>query len=280
MSLSPSLAPRSAWMLILATSLITTDVLASKPTAAPVEHPGCFLLMELKTGEVTRIHPEQCSKRLAPASTFKVPHALIALETGVLSGPEEVRRWDGTKHGRETWNQDQTLDTAIRYSTVWFFQGTARQIGRERMEDWLKRLRYGNTDASGDITRFWINGTLRITPEEQLDFMARLYRNELPVSERSREIVKRTLAHGPDTVGNTRSGVSLYGPWKDGAVLSAKTGWTHVKGEGDVTWLIGHVRAPRGEYVFVSSVTTPKRQSEPPPALVSALSALKGLGVL
>ncbi len=280
MSLSSSPAPLRAWMLILATSLITTSAFAqSQPKAAPVEHPGCFLLMELKTGKVTRIHPEQCKKRLAPASTFKVPHALIALETGVLSGVEEVRRWDGTKHSREVWNQDQTLDTAMRHSAVWFFQGTAKQIGRERMEEWLKRLRYGNTNASGDITRFWIDGTLRITPEEQLDFMARLYRNELPVSERSREIVKRTLLHGPDTVGNTRSGVSLYGPWKDGAVLSAKTGWTQLK-EGDVTWLIGHVRSPQGEYVFVSSVSTPKRQSEPPPALVSALSALKALGVL
>jgi beta-lactamase class D len=163
MSLSSSLLPRRAWMLILATSLLTADALASKPTAAPVEHPGCFLLMELKTGKVTRIHPEQCSKRLAPASTFKVPHALIALETGVLSGPEEVRRWDGTKHHREDWNQDQTLDTAMRRSALWFFQGTAKQIGRERMEEWLKRLRYGNTKASGDITRFWIDGTLRIT---------------------------------------------------------------------------------------------------------------------
>lgn len=281
MSLSSSLAPRRAWVLILATSLITACAFAqSKPTAAPVEHPGCFLLMELKTGKVTRIHPEQCSKRLAPASTFKVPHALIALEAGVLSGVEEVRRWDGTKHSIEAWNQDQTLDTAMRRSALWFFQGTAKQIGRERMEDWLKRLRYGSTNASGDITRFWIDGTLRITPEEQLDFMARLYRNELPVSERSREIAKRTLKHGPDTVANTRSGVSLYGPWKDGAVLSAKTGWTHVKGEGDVTWLIGHIRAAQGEYVFVSSVATPERQQEPPPALVSALNALKALGVL
>jgi beta-lactamase class D len=271
-----------AWVLSLTVLLSTFCATARAepgPGASP-NHPGCFLLMELKTGKVTRIHPEQCSKALPPASTFKVPHALIALETGVLSGPEEVRRWDGTRHSIEAWNQDQTLDTAMRRSALWFFQGTAKQIGRERMKEWLERLRYGNQDASGELTRFWVNGTLRITPEEQLDFMARLYRNELPVSERSREIVKQTLAHGPDTEANVRSGISLYGPWKDGAVLSAKTGRTPMEKEGDVTWLIGHVRNPRGEYVFVSSVTTKKSQPEPPPALVSAVAALKSLGVL
>lgn len=296
MSHASSLAPVRAWMISLAVSLSTSCAIShagpgptsppkpaptrSEPKTASVEHPGCFLLMELKSGKVTRIHPEQCTKRLSPASTFKVPHALIALETGVLSGPEEVRRWDGTHYAIEAWNQDQTLDTAVRRSAVWFFQGTAKQIGRERMTDWLAKLHYGNQSTSGDITKFWLNGTLRISPEEQLDFMARLYRNELPVSERSRELVKRTLIHGPDTVANTRSGIALYGPWKDGAVLSAKTGFTHVDGEGDVTWLVGHVQTPQGAYVFVSCVATPTRQSDPPPALVSGLAALKGLGVL
>jgi beta-lactamase class D len=297
MSLSSPLLSLRIWVLTLAASLITitsttaqagpspgasrkTPAAQAKTAAPAVEHPGCFLLMELKTGQVTRVHPEQCSQPLPPASTFKVPHALIALETGALPNPEEVRAWDGTKHSIESWNQNQTLDTAMRRSAVWFFQGTARQIGRQRMDHWLKRLRYGNADTSGDITRFWLNGTLRITPEEQLDFMARLYRDELPMSARSMDTVKRTLVHGPDTVANTRSGISLYGPWKDGAVLSAKTGFSQLDSEGDVTWLIGHVKTPRGEYVFVSSVTSPGRQPEPPPALVSALSALKALNVL
>ncbi|WP_224361444.1 penicillin-binding transpeptidase domain-containing protein [Hyalangium versicolor] len=285
MSFSSSLAALRAGMFLLVASLSTVCAIAhAEPAPASpsksVEHPGCFLLMELKSGKVTRIHPELCSKRLPPASTFKVPHALIALETGVLSGPEEVRRWDGTRYDIQAWNQDQTLDTAMRRSALWFFQGTAKQIGRERMTDWLGRLRYGNQDTSGELTQFWLNGTLRITPEEQLDFMARLYRNELPVSERSREIVKRTLAQGPDTVANTRSGIALYGPWKDGAVLSAKTGFARLESEGDVTWLVGHVQTPRGAYVFVSSVATPTRQQEPPAALVSGIAALKDLGVL
>ncbi|NMO20348.1 penicillin-binding transpeptidase domain-containing protein, partial [Pyxidicoccus fallax] len=243
-------------------------------------HPGCFLLMDLKTGEVTRNDAKKCAKRMVPASTFKVPHALIALETGVVSSTDDVRKWDGTKHRVEMWNQDQTLDTAMRRSAVWFFQGTAKQIGQQRMEEWLKRFRYGNADASGDITRFWLGGPLRVSPDEQLDFLARMYRGELPVSPRTLEAVRATLVQGPDTVASIRDGINMGGPWKDGAVLSAKTG-TYPQAEGDITWLVGHVTSPRGQYVFVSAVQSPPGKSpSPQPALASAIEALKARGLL
>lgn len=266
-----------AWMLTL-TLLASTGTFA-RPRPA-LTHPGCFVLMELDSGQVTRVNAEKCAKRLVPASTFKVPHALIALETGVLKDEHETLKWDGTKRGVDTWNQDQTLDTAMRYSAVWFFQDTARRIGPERMKEWLGRLRYGNQDSSGDVTRFWLQGPLAISADEQFDFMARLYRNELPVSERSREIVKGTLVQRADTVGNRRGDIALFGPWKDGAVLSAKTGFARLK-DGDVTWLVGHVEKAGKRYVFVSNVESRERQSANKPlALVSALEALKALGVL
>lgn len=269
-----------AWMLALTLLAATGAFAKPRPPAPAVTHPGCFLLMELDSGQVTRVNAERCAKRLVPASTFKVPHALIALETGVLRDEHEVRKWDGTKRGIGTWDQDQTLDTAMRYSAMWFFQGTARQVGPERMKEWLGRLRYGNQDSSGDVTRFWLEGPLAISADEQLDFMARLYRNELPVSERSREIVKRTLVQRADTVGNRRGDIALFGPWKDGAVLSAKTGFAQLK-DGDVTWLVGQVEKAGKRYVFVSNVETRERQSANKPlALVSALEALKKLGVL
>jgi beta-lactamase class D len=236
--------------------------------------------MDLATGEVHRNDAKACARRRVPASTFKVPHALIALETGVLSGPDEVRKWDGTKHRVEMWNQDQTLDTAMRRSALWFFQGTAKQIGRQRMEEWLKRLRYGNADASGDITRFWLGGPLRVSADEQLDFLARMYRGELPVSQKTLEAVKATLVQGPDTVASIRDGINMGGPWKDGAVLSAKTG-TYLDADGELTWLVGRVSSPRGRFVFVSAVQSPKGQPPAPhPALASAIDALKAHGLL
>ncbi len=274
--------PSSLRASLLALALLSASVALAKPKppAPTVEHPGCFLLMDLDSGQVTRVNPEKCARRLVPASTFKVPHALIALETGVLEDAREVRKWDGMERAVKSWNQDQTLDTAMRHSTVWFFQGTAKQIGPERMKEWLGRLRYGNQDSSGDITRFWLQGPLLVSGDEQLDFLARLYRDELPVSERSRDIVKGTLVQRADTVGNTRGDIALFGPWKDGAVLSCKTGFAQLS-DGDVTWLVGHVQAPGRRYVFVSNVESRTRQrADRPQALVSAVDALKKLGVL
>jgi beta-lactamase class D len=100
------------------------------------------------------------------------------------------------------------------------------------------------------------------------------------VSERTRELVKRTLVHRADTVGNTRGDIALHGPWKDGAVLSAKTGFAQLP-DGDVTWLVGHVQTPDKRYVFVSNVATRERQeARTPPALQQAIAALKQHGVL
>ncbi len=250
---------------------------AETPPAAPVKHPGCFLLMDLGSGEVTRNDVKRCAERLPPASTFKIPHALIALETGVVPDAKVVRKWDGKKREVAAWNQDQTLESAIRYSALWFFQGTAVEIGRERMQDWLKRFDYGNQDSSGDLTRFWVNGTLRISPDEQAAFLARLYRGELPVSERSREEVKRMLVMTPDTV--TERTQRLAGPWPSGAVVSAKTGTTRGLREGEVSWLVGYVESPKGRYVFVSAITG-KKLGDGPVALHAAVDALQALKVL
>jgi beta-lactamase class D len=245
-------------------------------TATPVKHPGCFLLMNLSTGEVTRNDAKRCAERLSPVSTFKIPHALIALETGVVTDAKAVRKWDGKKRAVSAWNQDQTLVSAVRESAVWFFQETAVEIGRERMQEWLRRFEYGNQDSSGEPTLFWLDGTLRISPEEQMEFLARLYRGELPVSERAREEVKRILVMTPDTV--TPRTKRLAGPWPSGAVVSAKTGTSHPLPEGEVSWLVGHVESPKGRYVFVSAVTG--RKLEGPVALHAAVDALRALQVL
>ncbi|WP_404364522.1 penicillin-binding transpeptidase domain-containing protein [Corallococcus coralloides] len=242
-------------------------------------HPGCFGLMNLETGQVAFNDSSLCQQRLSPASTFKIPHALIALEEGVLK-PDEVFPWDGTPRGVQAWNQDQTLDTAMRRSALWVFQGLATRLGREREEAWMKRLHYGNAEASGNITLFWLGGPLRISPEEQLQFLARLYRGQLPVSAATQETVKRTLVQGPQTVAHVRDGIDMGGPWKEGAVLSAKTGALTLP-EENLTWFVGHVATKGGAFVFVSTVRSPPGPlASPHPALAAAIDALKAQGLL
>ena len=80
-------------------------------TAPEVE---CFLLLDVASGAVTRGPDRGCDRRVTPASTFKIPHALAALDAGVVAGPEDPRPWDGVERGPAVWNRDHTLATAIR----------------------------------------------------------------------------------------------------------------------------------------------------------------------
>ena len=125
----------------------------------------------------------ECSTRLSPASTYKIPHALIGLETGVIT-ETTVEKWDGVRHPEQPkWNQDHTVLSAMRPSVLWFFQAMAPRIGAARAHEWLQRFDYGNMDTSGPITQYWVNGRLRISPDEQLVFLDKFYDGTLQVSK-------------------------------------------------------------------------------------------------
>jgi beta-lactamase class D len=136
---------------------------------------------------------------------------MIALETGVVEHQDTVLPWDGQHYPVEAWNQDNTLRTAIQVSCVPCFQAIARKIGPERMAEWVSRLDYGNRDVSGGVDRFWLAGGLRISPLQQLDYLRRLAENELPISERTAEIVLDiiTLDVGPTHVLRGKTGLSM-----------------------------------------------------------------------
>jgi beta-lactamase class D len=167
-----------------------------------------------------------------PGSTFKIPHALIALETGVVADVDkEVIRWDGVPREIEEWNRDHTLRTAMQYSVVPVFQQIANRIGAERMKQFVDAFDYGNRDIGGALDRFWLDGALRISALEQIEFLQRLQREELPVSKRSLRLVKDIL-----TVEKT-----------DDATIRYKTGAVRREGKPSFGWLVGY--AERGDAV-------------------------------
>ena len=151
---------------------------------------GAFLLYDLKNDTVLVYNQPRTKNAYLPASTFKIINSMIALETGVIRDEKEILKWDGEKRFAEIWNQDHNLRTAIRYSVVWFYQELARRIGEERMQHYIDAVEYGNQDIGGGIDLFWLQGNIRITMEEQIDLLKRLYKNELPFSQRTLDIVK------------------------------------------------------------------------------------------
>src|SRR6202045_607372 len=58
-----------------------------------------------------------------PASTFKIPNSIIAIETGVVGDPDkDVFKWDGVVRSIDAWTQDHTMRSAIAVSAVPVYQ--------------------------------------------------------------------------------------------------------------------------------------------------------------
>jgi beta-lactamase class D len=198
---------------------------------------GSFTMYDLKNDSFVFYNPAQFKQPFLPASTFKICNALIGLETGVIRDENFVIPWDGVVRQVVAWNKDQDLITAFRNSTVPYYQELARRVGGKRMKYWLNRAKYGNADTSGGLDKFWLSGGLRITPEQQIDFLRRLYKNELPFSARSIDIVKRIMI-AKDTVGYT---------------LRAKTGLTDQDGKS-IGWYVGDLETGAGVYFFATCI--------------------------
>jgi len=175
-----------------------------------------------------------------PASTFKIPNSIIALETGVVEDPDkDVFKWDGVTRSIEAWNKDHTLRSAIAVSAVPVYQEIARRIGPERMQKYVDLMDYGNRDIGGGIDQFWLTGNLRIDPVQQIDFLDRLRRGVLPVSKRSQELTRDILP------------VTKVGD----ATIRAKSGLLGAEqGKPSLGWMVGWAEKGNMQTVFAMNM--------------------------
>jgi beta-lactamase class D len=184
---------------------------------------GTFVLFEPANDRYLVANAQRASQRFIPASTFKIPNALIGLEAGSIADENEVFPWDRKPKVRAAWERDHTLASGMRESVVWMFQEVARRTGRERMREWLDRLEYGNRDMKGGIDLFWLQGALRVSAMEQVDFLRRLAEGSLPMTQRSQRLVRHalvvektrayTLYAKTGTSGGSRNAVSWWVGW-------------------------------------------------------------------
>ena len=216
----------------------------------------CVVIFDVAAKTFWRSDAKACAVRVSPASTFKIPHALIALETGVIT-PQTRQEWDGTKYAnRSAWQRPHVLESAIQNSVLWFFQHTAVKIGPTRMKAFLDRFEYGNRDTSGPPDQYWINGKLRISADEQVAFLQRFYARDLGMKPEHHETVFRALVEPPGGVQNATGIHKLSAKWKKGDTLSGKTGAGMALEDPEVrvSWLVGRLSAGGKDYIFASNI--------------------------
>jgi beta-lactamase class D len=205
---------------------------------------GTFVGYKVEDYLIVASDKERSGEGKLPASTFKIPNSLIALETGVVADPDkDVFPWDGVKRSIEAWNKDHTLRSAIAVSAVPVYQEIARRIGEERMQKYVDLFDYGNRDIGGGIDQFWLTGNLRIDPVEQIDFVDRLRRRTLPISKRSQDLVA-------DILPVTRVGDSI---------IRAKSGLLGAeRGQPSLGWMVGWAEKGEAHTVFALNMDCPE----------------------
>ncbi len=206
---------------------------------------GCFLLYIHGTDSLKVYNPARIDSGFAPASTFKIPNSLFALEAGVIN-VDDTLRWDGVQRAIPRWNADQNMRSAFTYSTVWFYQEMARRIGPGPMRHFLDTLGYGNGSMEGGIDRFWLEGGMRVTPREQIAFLDRLVLNNVPFTKKVIDLVKEIMI-----VERT-----------DRHVLRAKTG-RGGEGSPDTGWYVGYVETGGRTYIFALNIDVWKAEDAP-----------------
>ncbi|MCG9730227.1 class D beta-lactamase [Shewanella sp. Isolate13] len=192
------------------------------------------------------VDSKRAQRRLSPASTYKIPHTLFALDAKLVKDEFQIFKWDGVKRGFSPHNQDQNLRSAMRYSAVWVYDGFAKQLGERKARQYLTLLDYGNADptfekAIEDSDSYWIDGKLAISAVEQVEFLQKLYRNQLPFELSAQLLVKDIMIN---EAGND---------W----ILRAKTGW-----QGRYGWWVGWVEWPTGPVYFALNIDTPNRMKD------------------
>ncbi|MBC7861439.1 MAG: class D beta-lactamase [Bacteroidia bacterium] len=198
---------------------------------------GCFAFLNDQDNKWQMHNPASCAIPRIPASTFKIFNSLVSLEFRVVKDENEILKWDGVKRRVDAWNADSDMKTAMKNSTLWFYQEMARRVGKEKMKKMMDACNYGNADTSGAIDKFWLTGGLKISAVEQINFLKKLQEEKLPFSKNTMQTVKKMMINEESPT----------------YVLRGKTGWAIGESE-QVGWYVGYLQKGKNNYYFANCV--------------------------
>ena len=203
---------------------------------------GTFGLYDNGKGEFTVYNLKRFKdSAYLPASTFKIINSLIGIETGRIVNEKMVIPWDGKTRSVPEWNQDLNMTQAFKTSAVPYYQEVARRIGKDTMQYWLDSLGYGSRykrAVISSVDTFWLDNSVKVTADEQLGIVEKLYFDQLPFQKRTLRIVKDVIVMEKN---------SNY-------ILAYKTGLGNTENGNTLGWVVGWIEENRHPYFFAMNV--------------------------
>lgn len=230
---------------------------------------GCFGMFDNSSGQFTIYNlPAYKDSAYLPASTFKIVNSLIGIQTGRISNENMIIKWDGVTRFYPLgdtaieWNKDLTMKEAFKASAAPYYQEVARRIGKDTMQKWLDTLgygqRYGKFRIAGNIDTFWLDNTLKITADEQLGLVKKLYFDQLPFFKSTQKVVRDIMLQEDNA--NYK--------------LSYKTGWGFKPNGDPVGWMVGWIEENRHPYFFVLQLISSNHKFDMRPARIGILKSI------
>ncbi|WLV23801.1 BlaR1 family beta-lactam sensor/signal transducer [Aciduricibacillus chroicocephali] len=200
---------------------------------------GSFVLYNSGNGQYEIFNRDISTKRVSPNSTYKIYSALFALDAGIITPELNGMKWNGSEQPFSKWRRDQNLDSAIRDSVNWYFQNLDKKVGNESLQRQFERIHYGNEDVSGDVSSYWMESTLKVSPIEQVQLLVHtLENNRYGFKEKDISQVKQ----------------SMFIEEKDSSRLYGKTGTGTVEGKDINGWFVGFVEKKNKIYTFAVNI--------------------------
>lgn len=238
----------------------------------------CTLAVSAATGKPL-LEEGDCDRRMSPASTFKIAISLMGFDSGILESPEKplLPFKEGYIDNRPEWRRAQTPASWMRDSVIWYSQQTNLRLGIEKYTAYVNAFDYGNKDLSGEpgknngLTHAWLSASLQISPREQVAFIRKLVRHELPVSDKAVANTSAILDQG------IKGGWHVFGKTGVGGIRTAEGTLKTPFG-----WFVGWAKRADDTVVFARLIQDADRQPTLPgvrarEGVLSSLFSTKGV---
>lgn len=202
------------------------------------EYEGTFVLYALENDAWNIYNIDHATQRVAPNSTYKIYDALFGLEENIITPASSLIEWNHAIYPFEAWNTNQTLQSAMSNSVNWYFQAIDKQLGLSSLNSYIQKIKYGNEMINGDLSSYWLESSLKISPIEQVELLIKFYKNQFDFN--------------PENINAVKDSIRLYS--SEIGTFYGKTGTGRINGQDVNGWFVGFIETADNTYFFATNI--------------------------
>lgn len=126
----------------------------------------------------------------------------------------------------------------MQNSVTWYFQAIDQQAGLPVVKEYIRKTGYGNQTMGNDLSSYWADSTLKISPVEQVEMLVKLCENQFDFT--------------PENIETVKNSIFLFSA--DKGRLYGKTGTGEADGKNVLGWFIGFIERDDGTIFFAANI--------------------------